>query len=708
VRLTKTTITRTLAALAGMLAIAASATAGTITVQGGSQVIAQNGFGERENSYAWSMGWFDGKLYVGTGRDVLCVEDETTQFYVPLEQKYTTNPSLNVHCPVNPFEMNLRAEIWQYTPGERKWRMVYHAPTERNPAEPKLPVASDIAYRSMVDYQPSGGRQAIYAAGVSADEFIPQLLKTHPPRIMRSYDGVHWEALNLPDVVVHYPFGDKRPMGFRQLLVWKHHLYVTATPDLTGDGSLFEITSPWSKHPGLVQISPPNLDVFEVATLDGKLFLGCGNEATGYSVWEASGHDQPFIPIVTGGAGRGAEITSVVSMHVFHGSLYVGASGWYQNTLPQSEMIRIAPNGQWTLVVGEPRKLPSGQIAYPTSGLGDGFNSLFNAHFWRMAEFDGGLYIGTNSWAELLKSYKTKAWVSDIVSSSAGYQLWATCDGEDYVPVTRDAFGAGEYNFGARTLETSGPGGSEMYIGSADHAAGTNIINFRDSVCSSLLGGPVAAPSAMIAENAKHGTLLSWKRSPSAKRYEVLAANELKVTLYMQPQPTAPSSSPHQYPYEGAQPILAEPEAPGSVPVTLSVAGEYETVGSTTGSDFVAPTKAHRIYEVVAENAAGVASSPSNVQVFPTPEPAATFGSVRASLPAVGGSGAHAASAASDTPQAHALDTAERAWDRGERATALAELRRLEAAPGGGADQLSALALRLERALLYADAAGGP
>ena len=53
---------------------------------GGVWTLSQNGFGEHENSYAWSMNWFDGKLYVGTGRDVLCVENETNQYFVPLRK----------------------------------------------------------------------------------------------------------------------------------------------------------------------------------------------------------------------------------------------------------------------------------------------------------------------------------------------------------------------------------------------------------------------------------------------------------------------------------------------------------------------------------------------------------------------------------------------------------------------------------------------
>jgi hypothetical protein len=703
-------VPRALLALGVLLALAGASCATALAEQPGVSVIAQNGFGERENSYAWGMGWFKGKLYVGTGRDVLCVENETTQFFVPLEQKYTVDPQLNVHCPPNPYEMDLRAQIWQYTPKTRHWQRVYQSPdNEPNPAEPSRHVGADIAYRSMADYTEPDGRQAIYAAGVSADEYLPSLLTTNPPRILRSYDGVHWEALHLPDVVVHYPGGNTRPMGFRQLLVWRRHLYVTATPDLTGDGSLFEITRPYSRHPGLVQVSPPNLDIFEVAVFHDDLYVGCGSEQSGYSVWESSGHGRPFIPIVTGGAGRGAEITSVVSMHVFHDALYVGASGWYQNTLPKSEMIRISPEGQWTLVVGAPRKLPSGKTAYPSSGLEDGFNSLFNAHFWRMASFRGGMYVGTNSWGELVKSYKGKGWLGDLVVGAAGTQVWATCNGEYWYPVTRDAFGVGEYNFGARVLEPNGSADSELFIGTANHSQGTAIIDYRESICTSLVNGPrrVAAPAAMIAESTAkaEGTLLSWKPSSAAVRYEVLAAPQYAVTLWMQPQPTLPNG----FEFEGAEPILSSPEAPGAVPVTLSIPGEYESVGTTTAPYFVA-NDAHRVYEVVAEDAAGRRSAPSNIQVVPAPEPPATFQALRGLLPSLPayGKAAAAARAHSPSPAQRLLDAAGSAWARGDRAAAIADVRRLQAGSISGGGEIAALAERLERRMLYANVAGAP
>lgn len=693
--------------LSSMVLLTVGTTAADESGDAGIFAIAQNGFGESANNYAWSMDWFDGKLYVGTGRDVLCVEDETNQYFVPLEKRYSTDPATGVHCPADPYEMDLRAEIWQYTPSARKWKLVYRSPTERNPAQRSLRVASDIAYRDMQVYEEPDGRKALYAAGVSADEYLPSLLRSHPPRILRSYDGVHWTALNLPRVVVHYPEGSVRPMGFRSLVVWKGHLFVTATPDLTGDGSLFEITRPWSNDPGLVQVSPPNLDIFEATTFDGDLYLGCGSATSGYSVWEESEPGQPFIPIVTGGAGRGREVTSVVSMHVYRNVLYVGSSGWYQGTLPVSEMIGIDPDGEWSLVVGDPREV-RGRMEYPTSGLEDGFDSEFNAHFWRMAVQDGGLDVGTNSWSYSLRTFHGAAWLSDLLAGDAGYQVWATCDGEDFFQVTRDAFGHSEYNFGARTLQTDGPNGQELFIGSANHSQGTTVVDDREPACASLVNGPrrPAAPTAMIADTLSKGTLLSWRPASKAVRYEVLAAPEVNVTLYLQ----APPVEPNGFTFEGATPTITSPETPGSVPFTISLPGPFEPVGSTSSSYFVARKRGHYVYEVVAKNAAGQSSRPSNIQIGPAPEPPATFATLEGAIgsPARSGEDAHAASIGSQSPEKSLLAAAQSAWARGERAAALRDVQRLQTLASGRDPEVAALAARLERRVLYAGVAGAP
>ena len=108
-----------LATLSGGAVLAVSQVASSAPLATGSpgvSILAQNGFGDSNNSFAWSMGWFKGKLYVGTGRDEICVEDETTNFYYAHEGYYETNAEPNVHCAQNPYNMSLQAEIWQYTP----------------------------------------------------------------------------------------------------------------------------------------------------------------------------------------------------------------------------------------------------------------------------------------------------------------------------------------------------------------------------------------------------------------------------------------------------------------------------------------------------------------------------------------------------------------------------------------------------------------
>jgi hypothetical protein len=150
---------------------------------------------------------------------------------------------------------------------------------------------------------------------------------------------------------------------------------------------------------------------------------------------------------------------------------------------------------------------------------------------------------------------------------------------------------------------------------------------------------------------------------------------------------------------------VSSPETPGAVPVSFSLPGEFESVATTSDPYFVAHSTAHRVYEVIAETAGGEQSGPSNIQIVPTPEPAATFGSVQA---AIGSSAAHGktAQAASVSAAQRLLDGARSAWARGERSTALRDVQRLQSLAGAQPDELSALAARLERHLLYGEAAG--
>jgi hypothetical protein len=674
----------------------------------GVSIIAQNGFGNRNNSYAWSMGWFKGHLYVGTARDELCTEKETSQFYYPKSKQYVTNPSPNVHCTKNAYKLPLRAQIWRYTPRTQRWKMVYRSPLIANPLAKGTTVSRDMAYRGMTTFTNSHGRKALFVSAVTPDEYLPPLQKSHPPVLLRSFDGVHWTVLHLPETTVHYPFGPHHPMGFRDAVVLHHHLYVTATASLTGDGGIFEVKHAWKKHPRLVQVSTRTQDIFELQKFDGKLYIGTGSDATGYGVYRTSARGKApyhWQKVLAGGAGRGHLITSVVSMHVYRNRLYVGSSGWYnKDTIPSSELIRIAPDGTWTLVVGNPRTLKNGRTVNPVSGLYDGFFNPFAAHFWRMATQGTGLFLGTNDWSYAIQQDKSYAWLDSVLSGELGFDLWATCDGNDWFAVTRDAFDGNQYNFGGRTLITHG---SHLYIGTANQAQGTSIFDDHAQSCSSLINGHTASdrPDGLMTNHAKAGTLLSWEPNKAATSYVVLRASFQGAKIGLR----APVKLPTGLHYDDAVPHVTRVGAKGSHTVSLSLPGAFKAVATTTKPYFVDPVHGHFVYEVEARSAAGTASQPSNIEVSPSAGPPSTFGGLRAALvPATADAKVAAATAVSPRTERlrDLLDSAEVLFAHGHGGAARREVRRVQALAGDN-DELAAGAARLARRLQYAQLIDG-
>ena len=674
-------------------ASAAAAPAGSVTT------LAQHGFGDRQNSMAWSMAWFKGKLYVGTGRDELCVEGATSEYYFPFSNKYTTNPAPGVHCPKNPYNLDLRAEIWQYTPRTGNWRMVYRAPADiPNPLARGKFVSRDIAYRGMTVMRDSQGRQALFISGVTADEYIPELAQSHPPRLLRTYDGVHFDDVAVP-LIVHRTGGfvDRRAIGFRGLEVWNNRLYVLASASLTGDGAVFEVRHPFAPKAQFIQVSPPGSHVFEMAQFDGHLYFGTGSTTDGYGVYETlstrAAHRVPwrFKPVVTHGAGNPQEV-SVVSMHVFKGHLYVGATSWYHadtKQFPPAELIRIDHSDQWELVAGNPREGPDGQWRYPISGLPGGFGNPFNAHFWRMTDEGGALFVGTNDWSWVLQD--TKAWApkwwrlaNRVVGPEFGFDLWKSCDGVSWSPVTISGFGQPD-DFGVRTLMPSSDG---FILGTANQAHGTRIWQGSGlSSCSGRSGRRAFAartaaprpPQSLLTDVQSGGTVLSWEPSSGAVEYRVERAQYVEVPVSLRPLAGFPGG----FPPEDAFPEPVAPGAPGSRGVQLPILGRFATLGTTTRLYFVDGTAQSGVrydYRVVAVTASGATSEPSNLQQVPDPRPPATFVQLeRAS---------HGWAVVAAMAQA-----------RGGKNGVLARLARL--ARTAGDDQIRELAYRLERRLRY-------
>jgi hypothetical protein len=477
------------------------------------RAIAQNGFGDPRNSYAWSMAWFKGELYVGTARSAMCVENATIDFYVPSAGYYRRHPAPGVSCPPTIHQADLRAEIWRYSPRSGRWARVYRSP--RNPPNPRAPgrfVARDIGYRGMVVLRERGRRPALYVAALSAGEFVPELRRRYPPRILRTTDGETFRPLRARPGVIRTYLGPQRPIGFRAMAVLGDSLYVTASGGLTGDGVVLRVADPGGRAPRFEQVSPSSLAVFELATFGDRLYAGTGDFDAGYGVWR-TGRQRPhrWEAVMTGGAGRGAKITSAVSMAHYRGRLYVGASGWGSSVFPASELIRIAPDGSWDVVVGNQRRDAAGTLKAPASGLPDGFGNLFNNHFWRMHVYRGALLLGTNDWSWSLRGVPG---LGDQLRPQLGFDLYGTCDGSDWWLATRDAFGRGGEDFGVRTMASSRAG---LFIGTTNHVRGAAVLRTRMNPCEPGARASAVRPARQTTRLSRHD-LRSLKRAAAASR----------------------------------------------------------------------------------------------------------------------------------------------------------------------------------------------
>lgn len=511
--------------------------------------IASNGFGDQRNGYAWSMAWFKGKLYVGTGRSQHCVEAATLDFYYPNQGQYNPQPAPDLSCPPNKYDLDLRAEIWQYTPSTGAWVRVYRSSADvPNPRAAGKFVARDIGFRGMVVHN-----DALYVGGVTAGEYIPELAQSHPPRILRTGDGASFTPLNGAPAIINTASGPQRPIGYRAMEVHDGRMFVTASGGLLGDGVIVEIGNPDGAAPTFTQVSPAGMQVFEMESFNGSLYAGTGDSRSGYSVFRTSATGTlpyTFGPIVTGGAGRGALTTSVVAMHPYRGRLYIGASGWF-GTLAQSELIRVNTNDTWDLVVGNPRLDWNLQLKYPISNLIDGFGNPFNAHFWRGQEHQGELQVGTNDWSWSLRQLPL---VPQLLGIQFGFDVFGSCDGASWYGVTASAFGDGLYNFGARTMSSTSEG---RFYGSTNHATGTSVWRQTGaSACPALTASasssrassatarasepaPLQPPRKLRTARGRCAAALTWTPSARARRYSILRSEYRPVAAVRAVAPKA-------------------------------------------------------------------------------------------------------------------------------------------------------------------------
>jgi hypothetical protein len=584
----------------------------------------QPGFGDYQNSYAWSMKWFNGKLYVGTARNIQCVELATVQFFFPNSHNYPPKPGGCPVCTPSQYDLNLQGEIWSYTPETHQWARVFQSPNDlANPLAPGKSVARDIGFRDMIVFTEANGTQALYVAGVSAREYIPGLPL---PRLLRSTDGV-----NFTPVTLTIPNVPNTVMGLRAMASYNGSLFMTATTELTGQGIVVQSSNPASGNFRIV--TPPAFKAYELEVFNNFLYIGAADLVQGYSVWKTKATGTPpfaLTPVVTNGAGRGKTMASVVAMHAFKGQLYAGSAGW-DTPLAPCELIRINPNDTWDLVVGNPRVDPAThRMKLPVSGLPDGFGNPFNAHIWRLDDYNGTLYAGTNdaslAYAKLVPFFPG-------IATRYGFDLYSSKDGVYWSVVTTTGFGS-PTSFGARTMASTPAGffigsansciGAEVFLTTAaapghasralppspsalDRGRSTNSRRIEFASLDAMEGGSnVPAPSRLQGESVEGVTLLSWDPQPGAVSYEV--TREAFV-----PAPRLASST-------------------GASAAPLFIPGPTRQIGSSPKPYFRDPSGAddtRYLYHVRAVDEAGRRSAPSNIAVVSgASESATTFGAL--------------------------------------------------------------------------------
>ncbi|MPZ19323.1 MAG: hypothetical protein GEV06_15620 [Luteitalea sp.] len=636
--------------------------------------VATNGlseFGGSEHStWAWSVKWFKGKLYVGTASEALCMSVLTSD--VRIGTNVYPSAVNTGQCPDYPdLVRSLGAEIWQYTPETNQWVRVFKSPNTIPLVDDQGRVvartARDVGFRGMEVFVEPDGTEVLYAGGVtSGSVFEPMPFEPDgyaPPRLLRSVDGVSWAPVPQEPGTFLGEIGNvlvdeqTKLRSFRSLVSYNGQLFATIG-DYVGVGVVVASPDPAAGNDAWRQVSPPRdeFPAWNLIAFAGSLYCTTGIGSSlgtlvtgaeeddgpeGYGVYKTDAQGAPpyeWVPVVTKGgyqSDKRFRSPNGLSFAEFKGHLYVGMNR-------PTELIRIRPDDTWDLLVGEPRNTPDGYKA-PLSGFGNGFGSWFNGHFWRMASDGEQLYLGTWDWSiglqYLFPSLGFMEPLDKLFSHQYGFDLFRTADGIHWEVVTQTGLGDPN-NSGVRSLESTPIG---LVIGTARQRDGFQI--FKAAV-GTTQESPLP-PTNLEADTQPDVVRLSWTPSPDAVRYRVYRAAVLPVDQLLQ-RTTLTIPTPDGKEIKTTLPgILAgeldsycarKDQKPTSLCVAIDAAKRYglqmgaaatnaetdplpnayplpyELAAITTDTEFseMAPSWLQSLYVVRAEDAAGVLSEPSN------------------------------------------------------------------------------------------------
>lgn len=359
-------------------------------------MISDDGFGDPQNNYAWSMAGFKDDIYIGTGRNVpymvsLAMKRQGV-FPANMTLSFLTHPAgspppalcLPNESPPSPADVitwsnDMRAEIWRYH--ESTWTRVHQASTFINPLD-GYTYPEGVGYRIMTPFTDTEGTEALYAGvGFGFGRVL----------VIRSTDGITWEPVNTAGI----PSRDTRAMTTHN-----GKLYVGTGDGIYASDCPSTSTDTWEKV--------ADFQVASLKSFNGYLYTGTGNpggpsETDGFEVWRSStaspeGPDD-WVRVVSGGAGDAWNVLAA-SMQDYHGDLFVGSMnlpfGTGTEGLKGFDLIRVDTGDSWDLIVGNYYpKIPTDPRGPPLSGWPSGYANPFNLYAWSLEKYGGNLYLGT-------------------------------------------------------------------------------------------------------------------------------------------------------------------------------------------------------------------------------------------------------------------------------------------------------------------------
>jgi hypothetical protein len=430
-----------------------------------------------KNDYSYSMEYFkadgadDGYLYVGTCNNM----GGLIGFYVDV----LANGGDILDAPVRP------PEILRYRPdwGPTEWETVFDYRDVE--AEPNF---KTIGFRFMTIVElPDGGKTGatvryLYAATQGEESLLWRT---------RSGDYGEWEH-----VFTYEDLGG----SIRWLEQLDGRVYAAVAYDSFG-----EVPPPgeiWVSDDGvnfrpIMQDGfgdPNNRGVQALIAYQGWIYAGTKNDIDGFDIWKlrpraAGSDDYEYVRVVSGG-GPSAHNENAGMPIVFKNKLYFGTQLYIAGFNPTSgnafegcDIIRINEDDSWETIVG-PESL---------SGYESGFNHFTNSYLWWMEEHDGWLYASTFDQGTLLSGILGNFdGVLDFLQGAinkeleandyygvlhAGGDIFKTCNGVDWYPVTMDGMNDPR-NYGWRTMKSCPDG--YLYVGSANTTTGSQVWRARE------------------------------------------------------------------------------------------------------------------------------------------------------------------------------------------------------------------------------------